>query len=119
MMSTGGGIQGYEQDQGIGSPAGDHTQLLLRERKHDLSAGRQAEVYGLRARVVVQEGRVIPGSASDQMAWGSLYELALQIAEEHGATIPATARDVGRYDFYSRVTESTDEIMLHWKERLT
>ncbi|NUQ95321.1 MAG: hypothetical protein HOY79_01725 [Streptomyces sp.] len=67
---------------------------------------------------VTLDGRLIPGPASDQMAWGSLYELALRIAEEHGASIPAGARDVGRYDFYDRVTKSVDEISLSWKGKL-
>ncbi|WP_225825559.1 hypothetical protein [Streptomyces naphthomycinicus] len=62
--------------------------------------------------------RVIPGPASDQMAWGEVYELALRVAEEHGATIPQVARDVGRYDFTNRVHRSTDEITLSWKGKV-
>ncbi|MFG2886496.1 hypothetical protein ACGFYV_30045 [Streptomyces sp. NPDC048297] len=64
------------------------------------------------------DSRVIPGPATDQMAWGEVYELALRIAEEHGATIPDTARDVGRYDFYNRVVKSADEITISWKGKI-
>lgn len=62
-------------------------------------------------------GRVISGPVSEEMAWGEVYELALRIAELHGAVIPAVARDVGRYDFMNRVNKSTDEITLSWKEK--
>ena len=67
---------------------------------------------------MTSDGRVIPGPVSEQMAWGEVYELALRIAEEHGATVPDAARDVGRYDFYDRVTKSSDEIVLSWKGKI-
>ncbi|MFJ6659734.1 hypothetical protein ACIQNG_25775 [Streptomyces sp. NPDC091377] len=65
------------------------------------------------------DARVIPGPVSEQMAWGELYDLALRIAEEHGATIPGSARDVGRYDFLARVDRSADEITLHWNGKMS
>lgn len=64
------------------------------------------------------DSRIITDPASEQMAWGEVYELALRIAMEHGATVPDRARDVGRYEFYDRVSKSTDEITLSWKGRV-
>uniref|UniRef100_A0AAU2V7S9 Uncharacterized protein n=1 Tax=Streptomyces sp. NBC_00003 TaxID=2903608 RepID=A0AAU2V7S9_9ACTN len=51
---------------------------------------------------------------SDQMAWAKLYELALETAEKHGATIPDAARHVGAYGFFDRVTHSDDGWSLTW-----
>lgn len=59
---------------------------------------------------------MIPGPVSEEMAWGAVYELALEVAKRHGATVPDAARDVGRYDFMQEVTKSADGLRLEWNE---
>ncbi|MEW2525759.1 MULTISPECIES: hypothetical protein [unclassified Streptomyces] len=54
---------------------------------------------------------------SDQMAWASLYELALSVAERLGATVPDAAREVGRYEFLEAVLNVDDGWRLDWNGR--
>ncbi len=60
---------------------------------------------------------VIKGPMSDQMAWASLYELALSVAERLGATVPDAAREVGRYEFLEAVLNVDDGWRLDWNGR--
>ncbi|MFE6404791.1 hypothetical protein [Streptomyces alboflavus] len=62
----------------------------------------------------MDESGVIKGPMSDQMAWASIYELALEVAERFGATVPAAARDVGRYEFHEVVLNVADGWRLAW-----
>lgn len=55
---------------------------------------------------------MIPGLVSEEMAWGAVYELALEVAKRHGATVPDAARD----DFMQEVTKSADGLRLEWNE---
>lgn len=61
--------------------------------------------------------RVIDGPMSDEMAWSRVYELAMTIAEEHGAVIPDSARQVGPYAFTQVITKSPEQIGLTWNGR--
>ncbi len=51
---------------------------------------------------------------SDDMAWDRVYQLALRVAEEHGAQISEAARVVGEYNFLQRVRTSPDGVVLVW-----
>ncbi|MER7045808.1 MULTISPECIES: hypothetical protein [Streptomyces] len=57
---------------------------------------------------------LVSGPMSDQMAWGLIYGLALDIAERHGATVPDQARAVGPYAFHEAVQSVEDGWCLLW-----
>ncbi|QCX75741.1 hypothetical protein C9F11_10305 [Streptomyces sp. YIM 121038] len=54
---------------------------------------------------------------SADMAWDRIYQLALDVAERFGATIPEAARSVGEYEFLQRVHKSPDGVALNWDKR--
>lgn len=62
-------------------------------------------------------GRLITGPMTDQMAWSRIYELALQIAEQHGAVIPDNARVVGSYAFHQEINANISGLTLDWNGR--
>lgn len=54
---------------------------------------------------------------SDQMAWNVVYQLALDVAEQHGATITPQARSVGPYAFSHAVSDPSQALGLTWEGR--
>lgn len=62
------------------------------------------------------EGEAV-GAMSDDMAWDLVYQLALEVAGEHGATIPESARAVGVYNFLQRVRTSEHGFVLIWDHK--
>ncbi|MCB5170377.1 hypothetical protein LG634_36995 [Streptomyces bambusae] len=62
--------------------------------------------------------RRIEGALTDQLAWDVLYQLALDIAERHGATVSAAARTVGPYGFVAAIEEMGTGLTLSWEGRL-
>ncbi|MBX7464995.1 hypothetical protein K1Y80_02725 [Streptomyces sp. MAG02] len=59
----------------------------------------------------------VEGQLTDDMAWARLYDLALSVAEEHGATIPESARAVGPYRFMKAITDMDNGLTLSWEGR--
>ncbi|MFG3281616.1 hypothetical protein [Streptomyces sp. NPDC048111] len=59
----------------------------------------------------------VSGELTDEMAWARLYDLALSVAEEHGATIPESARAVGPYRFMQAITDMDNGLTLSWEGR--
>lgn len=61
--------------------------------------------------------KLIAGPMTDQMAWDRIYELALTVAQQHGAVIPDAAKVVGPYAFHQEVRLSVSGVTLDWNGR--
>nr|WSZ99396.1 hypothetical protein OH820_30390 [Streptomyces sp. NBC_00857] len=54
---------------------------------------------------------------SDQMAWNVIYAVALDVARQHGATIPSAAHEIGPYHFAHAVLDTAPGLGLTWEGR--
>ncbi|MFJ2774605.1 hypothetical protein [Streptomyces sp. NPDC087300] len=61
-----------------------------------------------------EDGPRVYGPVTDQMVWATIYQFALDVAEQHGSQVTAAAREVGPYGFEQAVRS---HVWLSWNGR--
>lgn len=67
---------------------------------------------------MVTDAPAVAGPLTEQLAWDAIYQLALDVAEQHGATVPQAARVVGPYGFVQAIEDMGTGVSLSWEGRL-